>query len=50
MAIAKSLTNYKRGDSSNVESLEDSHATSGGDEVSKGHNAPKMGSGKMFNV
>ncbi|RVW11714.1 hypothetical protein CK203_115451 [Vitis vinifera] len=38
------------GNSSNVESLEDSHATSGGDEVSRDHNAPRMGSGKMPNV
>ncbi|KAL6344286.1 hypothetical protein AAG906_037854 [Vitis piasezkii] len=50
MAVVESLTNYKRGDSSKVESLEDSHATSGGDEVSKDHDAPRMGSGKTPNV
>ena len=50
MAITKSLTDYKGGDSSKVESLEDSHATGGEDEVSKDHNAPRMGSGKMPNV
>ena len=50
MAVAKSLTNYKRGDSSKVESLEDSHAMGGGDEVPRDHNAPKKGSGKMPNV
>ena len=50
MAVAKSLTDCKRRDSSKVESLEDSHTTSRGDEVSMDHNAPKMGSGKMPNV
>ena len=50
MAVAKSLTDCKRRDSSKVESLEDSHTTSRGDEVSRDHNAPKMGSGKMPNV
>ncbi|KAJ9705658.1 hypothetical protein PVL29_003632 [Vitis rotundifolia] len=50
MAIAKSLTDYKRGDSSKVESLEDSHTTGGGDEASRDHYAPRMGSGKMPNV
>ncbi|KAL6348651.1 hypothetical protein AAG906_016180 [Vitis piasezkii] len=40
----------KRGDSSKVESLEDIHATGGGDEVSKDHNAPRMGSTKTPNV
>ena len=50
MAVAESLTDYKREDSSKVESLENSHATSGGDEVSRDHNAPKMGSGKTPNV
>ncbi|RVW19374.1 hypothetical protein CK203_117734 [Vitis vinifera] len=50
MAIAESLTDYKRGDSSKVESLEDSHAMGGGDEVPRDHNAPKKGSGKMSNV
>ena len=39
MAIVESLTDYKRGDSSKVESLEDSHATGGGDEVLRDHNA-----------
>ena len=43
MAIAESLTDYKRGDSSKVESLEDSHAAGGGDKVSRDHNAPRMG-------
>ena len=38
MIVAESSTYYKRGDSSKVESLEDSHATSGGDKVSKDHN------------
>ena len=50
MAVAKSLTDYKRGDSSKVESLEDSHATGEGDKVSRDHNAPRMGSGKTPNV
>ena len=50
MAIAESLADYKRGDSSKIESLEDSHAMGGGDEVPKDHNAPKMGSGKTPNI
>ena len=50
MVVAESLTNYKIGDSSKVESLEDSHATGGGDEVSRDHNAPRVGSGKTLNV
>ncbi|WJZ81415.1 hypothetical protein VitviT2T_001260 [Vitis vinifera] len=50
MAIAESLTDYKRGDSSKDESLEDSHAMGGGDEVPRDHNAPKKGSGKTSNV
>ena len=50
MTIAKYLTDYKREDSSKVESLEDSHTTSGGDEVSRDHNAPKMGSDKTPNI
>ncbi|RVW44665.1 hypothetical protein CK203_086900 [Vitis vinifera] len=50
MAIAESLTDYKRGDSSKIESLEDSHAMGGGDEVPRDHNAPKKGSGKTSNV
>ena len=50
MAVVESLMDYKRGDSSQVESLEDSHATGGGDEVSRDHNAPIMGSGKMPNI
>ena len=50
MAVAKSLTNYKRGDSSKIESLEDSHATGEGNEVSNDHNAPRMGSGKTLNI
>ena len=43
MAVVESLMDYKRGDSSKVESLEDSHATGGRDEVSKNHNALRMG-------
>ena len=31
MAVAESLTDYKRGDSSKFESFEDSQATGGGD-------------------
>ena len=50
MAVAESLMDYKRGDSSKVESLEDSHATGGGDVVSRDHNAPRMGSGKTPNA
>ena len=50
MAIAESLTDYKRGDSFKVESLEDSHAIGGRDEVSRDHNAPRMGSSKTLNV
>ncbi|RVW76256.1 hypothetical protein VitviT2T_019555 [Vitis vinifera] len=50
MAIAESLADYKRGDSSKIESLEDSHAMGGGDEVPRDHNAPKKGSGKTSNV
>ncbi|WKA11497.1 hypothetical protein VitviT2T_028991 [Vitis vinifera] len=50
MAVAESLTDYKRGDSSKDESLEDSHAMGGGDEVPRDHNAPKKGSGKTSNV
>ncbi|WJZ91057.1 hypothetical protein VitviT2T_029267 [Vitis vinifera] len=50
MAIAESLADYKRGDSSKIESLEDSHAMGGGNEVPRDHNAPKKGSGKTSNV
>ncbi|RVW24662.1 hypothetical protein CK203_082191 [Vitis vinifera] len=50
MAVVESLMDYKREDSSKVESLEDSHAMGRGDEVSKDHNAPRMGSGKMPNI
>ncbi|RVW30898.1 hypothetical protein CK203_102805 [Vitis vinifera] len=50
MALAESLLDYKREDSSKVESLEDSHAMGGGDEVSRDHNALRMGSGKNPNV
>ena len=50
MVVVESLTNYKRGDFSKVESLEDSHATSGEDEVSRDHNDPIMGSGKTPNI
>ncbi|RVW79197.1 hypothetical protein CK203_045185 [Vitis vinifera] len=38
------------GDSSKVESLEDSHAMGGEEEVSKDHNAPRMRLGKKPNV
>ena len=50
MAVVEFLADYKRKDSSKVESLEDSHATGGGDEVSRDHNALRMGSGKTLNV
>ena len=50
MALAESLLDYKREDSSKVESLEDSHAMGGGDEVSRDHNVPTMGSDKTPNV
>ncbi|RVW43565.1 hypothetical protein CK203_107076 [Vitis vinifera] len=50
IAVAESLMDYKRGDSSKVESLENSHATGGEDEVPRDHNAPKKGSGKTPNV
>ena len=50
MAIVESLMDYKKGDFSKVESLEDSQAMGRGDEVSKGHNTLRMGSGKMPNV
>ena len=48
MTIVESLMDYKKGDSSKDESLEDSHAM--GDEVPRDHNAPKKGSGKTSNV
>ncbi|RVW27812.1 hypothetical protein CK203_102631 [Vitis vinifera] len=50
MTIVESLADYKRGDSSKIESLEDSHAMGGGDEDLMDHNAPKKGSGKTPNV
>ena len=50
MAVAESLMNYKRGNSSMVECLEDNHATDEGDEVSRDQNAPTMGSGKTPNI
>ena len=50
MVVAKSLTDYKRGDSSKVEYLEDSHDTGGGNEVSKYHNALRMGSSNTSNI
>ena len=50
MAVAESLTDYKREDSSKVESLKDSHAMGGGDKVLRDHNAPRMGLGKTPNV
>ena len=50
MVVVESLTDYKREDSSKVESLEDNHARSGRDEVSRDYNAPRMGSGNTPNV
>ena len=50
MAVAKSLADYKMGDSSKVKPLEDSHAMGGRDEVSRDHNASRMGSSKTPNV
>ncbi|RVW86267.1 hypothetical protein CK203_043202 [Vitis vinifera] len=50
MAIAESLTDYKRGDFSKVESFEDSHVTDGRDGVSRDQNALRMGLGKRPNV
>ena len=50
MAVAESLTDYKRGNSSKDESLEDSHAMGGEDEVPRDNNAPKKESGKTPNV
>ncbi|RVW98489.1 hypothetical protein CK203_026800 [Vitis vinifera] len=44
------MDNLQGGDSSKVESLEDSHATGGGDEVLRDHNASRMGSSKTLNV
>ena len=50
MAIVECLMDCKRRDSSKVESLEDSHVTGRGDEVSRDHNAPRMGSDKTPNI
>ena len=50
MAIAESLTDYKRGDFSKVESFEDSHVTDGRDGVSRDQNALRMGLGKRPSV
>ena len=50
MAVAESLIDYKKGDSSKIKCSEDSHITGGRNKVSKGHNAPKTGSGKTPNV
>ena len=50
MAVAESLIDYKREDSSKIKCSEDSHVTGGRNKVSKGHNAPKTGSGKTPNV
>ena len=50
MVVVESLMDYNRWNSSKVESLEDSHATSGGNEVPRNHNAPRMRSGKMPNI
>ncbi|RVW75630.1 hypothetical protein CK203_055280 [Vitis vinifera] len=44
------MDNLQGGDSSKVESLEDSHAMGGGDKVPRDHNTPKKGSGKTSNV
>ena len=44
------LIGYKRKDSSKVEFLDYSHTTGRGDEVSRDHNAPRMGLGKMPNI
>ncbi|KAL6320899.1 hypothetical protein AAG906_010708 [Vitis piasezkii] len=44
------MDNLQGGDSSKVEYLEDSHTTGGGNEVSRDHNAPRMGLGKTPNV
>ena len=49
-AVVESLIDYKRGDSSKVESLEDSYAMGGGNKVSRDYNASRMGSGKTPNV
>ena len=50
MAVVESLTDYKRGDFSKVESLEDSLTMGRRDEVSRDHNALKMGLGKTPNI
>ena len=50
MALAESLTYYKMGNSSKVESLENNHAIGGGDEVLKDHNALRMGLDKTSNI
>ena len=50
MTVAESLTDYKKENFSKVESLEDSHATGEGNEVSSDHNAPRIGLGKTLNV
>ena len=49
MEIVESWTDYKRENSSKIESSKDSHATSRGDEVSRDCNTPKMGSSKTPN-
>ncbi|RVW71292.1 hypothetical protein CK203_060098 [Vitis vinifera] len=44
------MDNLQGGDSSKVESLEDSYAMGGGNKVSRDYNASRMGSGKTPNV
>ena len=50
MALAESLMDYKREDSSKFECSKDSHAEGGGDEGARDHSVAKMGSSKMPNV
>ena len=49
MTVVESLTYYKRGNSSKVESSKDNYTMGRGDEVSRDHNTPRMGSGKTPN-
>ena len=50
MAIAEFLIDYKKGDFSKVDYSKDSHAKGGRDEVSRDHNAPRMGLSKTPNI
>ena len=50
MAIAESLTNYKRKNSSKMSQEEDSYANGGGNKVSRDHGASRIGSSKTPNV